>query len=491
MIKYILFFLTLFCFIPNSYTQNEILELPVDYQSTYFDGKESLAISNNKTGELILFVEDYNFSKAYLLNSNFEVVSELIFQSLPSTFKNFIGSQINDNGTYSILFTNTSKKKYGELNLDFSNKKGVINELEFKLKKEVYVESVSFEGDFYMISATKKSNNVNFYGYKDNMFFKRKTISFDFLESVSINGNTKRAYNHLVSKGLGSFGSLVKMDINTPNAIEVTSKPNKLYIIKNQFVFTFDDSKKKTKVAVIDPKTFKLEVLEFKKPSIGQTEFINHNSYLYDDKIFQIKSSSSSLKFTIKDFESNTLLKEITLKKEDSITFKNTPIIQEGPAFIAGRRTREMEKTSKFLRKVSSGDIGISVYKQKGNYKITLGSKVEIRNAGFSPMGGVPLGGFGSVAVTFNPTFFAYGGYSSSKSTHIDCLFDNEFKHVIGEVSENVFDRIKNFEKAFDKKYKKLSAQLRLKNVFRHRGKLYFSYLNTKDKNYHLVEFLD
>lgn len=471
-----------------SFSQNEVLEVPVGYQSTFFDGKEALAISNENTGDLVLFIEDVDISKVYLLNKNLEITSEFIIKSLPSSFKNFIGHQINDNGSYSIFFTNTNKRKYGELNLDFSNKVSTNNEIDFKFKKEAYMESVSFKGKFYMMSATKSSNDVNFYNFKNGTFSKNKTISFDFLETVSSDGYKKQAYHHLVTKGLGASGSLVKMDINIPNSIDITSKPNKLYTIDNQFVFTFDNDKNKTKVVTLSPETFEFTVSEFDQPITNQIDFINHNSYLYDDKIFQIKSSASLMKFTIKDLNTKELLKEITLNKKDSITFKNTPIIQEGPGLFAGKKTREMEETTKFLRKISRGDIGISVFKQNDDYKIILGSKIEIRSGGggFSPMGGfggIPMGGIGPFTMSFNPTFYAYGGYSSSKSTHIDCLFDSEFKHVQGEISKNVFDKIKSFEDEYENKQK-------LKNVFFHSSKLYFGYLSTIDKNYHLVEFL-
>lgn len=198
------------------------------------------------------------------------------------------------------------------------------------------------------------------------------------------------------------------------------------------------------------------------------------------------------MKFTIKDFSSKELLKEIVLKKEDSITFKNTPIVQESPSAFSGKRIRKMEQTSKFLRKISAGDIGISAYKKNNQYRITLGSKKEIARGGaMMPMGGfggIPLGGFGPLSVGFNPTFFAYGGYSSTKTTRIDCLFDNKFEHVPGDVPDNIFDKIKAFEDTFEDNY---FEKLELRNLFWHGDKLYFGYISTKDRNYHLVEFTE
>ncbi len=502
-------------FIGKLYAQQEVLELPVNYKSTFFDKKESLAISNEDTGDLVLYIEDARQSKLYLLNPNFETIGQLSIESLPNAFKEFIGHQIHKDGSYSMLFTNTSKKKYGELHIDFAKETAVVNELDFKFKKEAYVESFSHKGVFYLISAMKYSNEVNFYTFEKQTFSKSKTFTFDFLESKSPSGYLKTSYQHLVTKGIGSSGSLIKMDNTAPNAIEITSKPNKLYIIEDELVFTFDHKKSKTTIAKIKLPEFHLDTLTFKMPKLEKEGFVNHNSYLYEDKLFQIKVASSEMKFTIRDFKSNSLLKEIALSKdEDSITFKNTPIIQEGPGFIAGTRTREMEATSKFLRKISRGDVGISAYKQNENYKVVLGSKIEIKRGGGGfgglPVGGLPIGAIGgAVSISFNPTFYAYGGYSSTKSTHIDCLFNNDFEHVEGVILDNVFDKIEAFEEAFEERsatkpeestteddiYEARTSRYRnlvkLKNVFTHHNKIYFGFIGAQDKKYHLVRFDD
>ncbi|GAB1855319.1 hypothetical protein MHTCC0001_01520 [Flavobacteriaceae bacterium MHTCC 0001] len=502
--------------ITDAIAQKEVLSIPFGYKSTFYDSKESLAISNKATGGLVLFIEDSDVSKAFLLDANLVLKGEIFCQNLPNAFKEFIGHQINTDGSYSIFYTNNSKKKLGELNINFLKKNATAQTLDFKLKKEAYVESISHNGKFYFMSATRGTSDLNFYCFNDGKISNKNTISLDFLEEIK-NDYLKKAFDLLVSKAF-THGSLVKMDNETPNAIETTSRPHKLYIIDDKFVFTFDNNKKDTKIVSVNPDTFDFNVLNVDQPEIdGVSEFINHNSYLYDDKIFQIKSSSSSMRFTVKDYRTQELIKEIVLNKEDSITFKNTPIIQEGPAFIAGKRTRKMEATSKFLRKISAGDIGIAVHKKNNKNRITLGSKKEIRSGGaMMPMGGfggIPMGGFGPLSASFNPTFFAYGGYSSTKTVRIECLFNNDFQHIEGDIPDNVFDDIKAFEDTFTEitsvtKEKNneptddiygiesfdeddSSNKPKLKNVFRHDDKLYFGFIGSQDKNYHLIEFED
>ena len=95
-----------------------------------------------------------------------------------------------------------------------------------------------------------------------------------------------------------------------------------------------------------------------------------------------------------------------------------------------------------------------------------------------------------------------YNSYSSSKTTYINCLFDENFNHLDGKLEENVFDKIKKFEKRFklESATKKLSDgsyenleypqyKMKLKNVFYHNGKHYLGYIQSKTKKYHLVQF--
>ena len=156
-----------------------------------------------------------------------------------------------------------------------------------------------------------------------------------------------------------------------------------------------------------------------------------------------ISATSDDMGFSVKTLDSGEELKNIIITKDDEITFSNTPIIQEGGMYSS---YREMEKTSKFLRRLGKEDIGVAVSKHKGNYVVTMGSKKEISRGGapmMMPGVGFPMASAGAFAVTFNPTFFAYGSYSSTKATRIECLFDENLNHKEGEIPKNSFDRIK------------------------------------------------
>ena len=117
-----------------------------------------------------------------------------------------------------------------------------------------------------------------------------------------------------------------------------------------------------------------------------------------------------------------------------------------------------------------------------------MGGTKELNAGGGAMMmpgfgGAVPVASFGAMSMSFNPTFFAYNSYTSTKSTRIESLFDNNFSHVSGEIEENAFDKIKTF--ADEQKNKKAENVFKYKN-----GYLYGNY-NSKENVYELTYFED
>jgi len=101
------------------------------------------------------------------------------------------------------------------------------------------------------------------------------------------------------------------------------------------------------------------------------------------------------------------------------------------------------------------------------------------------PIGmGIPIASFGSATVFFNPTYFAYNSYTSSKSTHIKGLFDTNFNHIKGELKQNVFDKIN------DSKIEKSTAQ-KGKTVFKYKDFYIVGDYLVWDKKYILRKFID
>ncbi len=469
----ILLFLFISFFTSNA--QKEVASLKIDDNTSMLPKqKEGYTLLNSRTGDLVIVMIEKKKGYAGFIDKNFKEKSVLNFDILASRYGNVMGYNI-DGETYKILFSNSSKGKFAILTIDFNTKAASKNELDFDFDDyaEKYLETVQYNNQLFVLSANKE-NKLIIRGLGDN--------GLTTLKSFSINSDSK---NQKLLKRDDLFSSLksniTKVDNRVPNAIEQTAADNKLYQSDSLIYLTIESKGGlQTILYSIDLENFTLEQTSFEYPKGRVGDFKKYNSFIIEDKIFQLGSSDNEMKIIIKNF-GGEILKEFYIEKNQPISFKNSPIIQDGQTFVPFVNHREMEETSKYLRKVSSGNIGITGYRDNNLYHFTIGGYIELKGGGMGMMGGdynttiSASGGIPSVSTTYiNPTFYSYSTYSSTKSTFFNTHLDADFNYVEKEENENIFDRIKEFKK--DIQYE--SAE----DVFIHGGKVYFSYYNLKEK---------
>ncbi|KAA1246199.1 hypothetical protein [Aquimarina sp. RZ0] len=481
MTKKIALLISILCTYFSVQAQEKVLELPDSFSSTPSLSKESYALPNQLLDGLMLLLEERKKFKSYLFDANYALKAKITTEVLPHKYKNLLGYNIHENN-YSLFFTNNRNTKFGVQIFDFKNEVSSIKLLDFKLKKEMFIDAVNYKNKIHILTVSKGTSDLNIYTFDKNLTAHKNVVSLKHLEYKNpINGFTFFAHN------IFSHNDIAKIESNSPNVIETTSKEIKIYQQNQQLILSFDHRIKNTHLYYIDLNTYQTTHKTIEKPSYKEEGFVKSNSYIFDNKIFQIASSNKKMKFTIKDLSTKEKIREYAIHKKDTITFKNSPIIQEGGGAFPGiseNQVREMEKTAKYLRKISSANLGISVYKVDGKYNIILGGTKKINSggtfaSGFGTVG--TIGSTGAFSVGFNPTFYGYGGYSSTKSTYINCLFDVNFNHVKGDIPLNSFDRINDFEDTLDDPF--------AVNLFRHHQQLHFGYFDRKDKTYKLYKF--
>ncbi len=480
------FFILIILVVQYAFSQEILLEK----QNISSKIDDSFSVVNSLNGDISLFLIDKKNIYAYLLNDDYETINSIVSDKLPSKYKVLIGSSISKNNIYRLFLTNNRHKKFGVISFSYTDKEFSMKELDFKPKDEKFIQTVTYNNKLYLITIKKNSSILNIYLFDDNANYKINQI--DLSREVLINDLYARVhlYNLLVApQGFSSNINIKKIDETTPNAIETTSEETKMYIDKDtgKIIFTFDENKDITQIVDIDLNNFGATIKKIEKPKLTEETTVNYrksNTFIADDKLYALTSSNKELIFTVNDYNTKNLIKEYTLKQDDSITFKNTPIIQEK----GSSSVREMEKTRKFLRKITSSDVGIAVYKKNNEYVVTLGGKKEIQRGAMLPMGFGAIGGATAVLISgafFNPTYFAYSGYTTTKSTYIDCLFDSNFNHIKGDIGKNAFDKVKDFTELPENKNIKAETLFKIKNH------TVFGYYSRKSKSYSLVKFED
>ena len=486
----ILFFVSITTF---SIAQKEVFKIKNTNFSPSFKNKDSYSFSNHKTGELSILIGEHKILYTYLLDSDFNKKEELRVESLKKSFNNFIGYTVNDKN-YRLVFTNKSNKKFAVINYDFNTQNSNTFEIDLILKKEEYIEAISLNNRFFLLTILKNSNDLIIRELTNNAFV--KTI-IPFKNNISL-------YNLLLQKNdpdddqklkssilQGKLIQLAKIDNKNPNSIETTSELNKLYADNNSLIFTFDNFNNYTLIFTLDLDSFELSKRKINKDKDPILLFKKSNSYIFNDLFFQIQSSKDKMVFSVKNFVTEDLIKKHEINIDAPITIKNTPIIQEGGTFMSSNGKRELEEvTAKYLRKITAGDLGIAAYKIGANYQITLGGTKEISSGGggggmmMTGGGAMTMASSGAVSVSApNMTYVSYGNYSSTKSTYIKSIFDENFEHQKGEIKENVFDKVEEFED--DLKHEDAI------NIFLHNNTLYFGYFDLENQEYKIFNFTD
>ncbi|CAM1340049.1 conserved hypothetical protein [Tenacibaculum amylolyticum] len=442
------------------------------------DIKDVIPVVNKENGNTIMFIADAKNVYGYKLNPEFQLIDKLASETKKRKYKIFIGGDIHGQD-YRIFLSNTSQNKFASINFSFTNK--TTSSTEFKLPQyEYFVQTIAPKNKLYLLTADKNSGNLYLYSFDKNGTPIKDKIN---LESTHIVGKYDRAVK--IATLLTGQESVQKIEKDTPNAIETVSDPVKMYVRDGNIIITFDQNKKVTYVLNIDIESKNSSTKVYDKPLANlKSSRKKTNSFIYGDYMFGIAANKEIFSMHILDYPSGNFIKEYAVSKNEKISFKNTPIIQEGGAYNS---YRELEKTKKFLRKITSENIGISVIKIAGDYLFTIGGYVNQRQGGGMMMmgggfGAIPIGTIGSATFFFNPTMFAYNSFSNTKSTRIEGVFNDNFEHIPNkEIPENVFDKIND-----SKTYNETA-----KTVFRYKDFFIKGDYNTRTKIYHLKKFTE
>ena len=426
------------CISITTFSQETVLSFKNDLKTSSSDIKDVIPVVNSETDEIAFFVADAKNVYGYKIDANFKVLEKITSEEKRRKYKVLIGSSASKNDSYRVFLTNKNQTDFAFVN--FSFKEGSTSFKEFSIdQNETFLQTVNSKNQFYLISGSTLKNELYIYTFDEDGNPLKNNIDISSLRFISSRGKNAKLLSLLVTGD-----DLTKFEENTPNSIELTSQETKMFVREDSFFITLDHHKMFTQVLEINLNTFKADSFQFNKPSLGE-KAKRTNSYVNGKNIFTIAVTKDEFSVEILNFETGDLLKEYSANKNDSITFKNTAIIQEGGMYDS---YRELGKTNRFLRRISKGNSGISARKVNNQYHVIIGGYiVQKSNAGMMmPFGGIPIGSIGSATVFFNPAQIAFNSFSNNKTTRIESLLDENFNHLEGEIKENAFDKMKEFK---------------------------------------------
>jgi hypothetical protein len=443
------------------------------------ENSDVFQIVDEKEKEVSIFLIKKKDVQIINLDSEFNIKDSISINTPEKKFKSIVGFSKKNNEKY-IYWTKGGTSDIIIQKIDFENKKTTESKSLIDTKNETKIIELSLNNAFYLITSIKKTNQLKIHKFNGEDKTE-KIIDFDntyFYNSL----NEKINLYDLLNENLLPFETAFKpqlIDDSSPVSLTSSSKKRKYYIKSDTLFLTFDNNTKFTQILKIDLQNWLNSSFSISKPEINDANnfMVNSNSYLIENTLAQIKLNNQVMVLTFKDLNNN-LIKEYQINKEDSLSFKNSDIIQLGSEFNS-TDIRILSKTSQFLRKLNNLNPGLSFYKIGDNYQTVIGSVSEIRNNSY-------MGMFGASGVilyymTTNPTFDNFNSYSNRKVVYINSNFDSKGEFYKEKYRDNLFDKIQEFKK----NEKELSTQ----TIFKFLNDFYFGYFSKKEKKYLLLRF--
>lgn len=360
--KLLLFFLLVSK--PIVFGQTVLNSLPLNLNNPLEDG-QILNVEDVKTHDIYVFASDNKKINILKYNQSLFLTSQFTDSIRFAADRRLIGYSIGEDKNPLLYwasenFRNIRIIKYfpevqtsRSLNFDFPDNHDYI------------INSFQKDNVFYVLAKEKAQQHLLLYKFENGNC---EIKMFDLSAFIFQNG-AGRSF---------SFTTLIraypiqKMDLNDFNPIDKTAGINKMYVNDNHIILTLDYNSKKTVVYDLNMETSEIKEKVFNLPVTKKT-VQTANSFYTSNKLFQVAANKDEFVFEIKDFDSGNTIKNVSLSKNDTIQFKNSPLFLQ----INNNRPQVLKTTAKFLKNLADLSAGISVVKNQKNNFITFGGFVE------------------------------------------------------------------------------------------------------------------
>ncbi len=446
-------------------------------------------IVNSKNQNLFLFLSDEHKIIATNLDRKLNVGDFIASKRPDSRFKSVLGYTLKDNNPQ-LYWSTDDKREILLQDFNFQDKSDNSKIYKLSLNKEQVICTFSEGNNFYVFSVLKNTNNLKMYRFNPSIDLYSQEInldSFRFYDSKY----QKTTFYHVLKERLLPFEeaySLEHISTDSPTSLTSASKKRKYYLESDKLTITIDTNKEYTQLISINLNDGKaLETIIY-KPFINfnNRSELESNSFLLGNNLYQYKLSTQKQALQISDLQ-GTVLSSYETNTSDSITYKNTDLIQIGGDF---KDYRILDSTSAFLSKVKRFNSGIIAYNYEDGYIVKWGSTTHERPSTLQNIS-VVLGQYyfgvagASIAASFyNPTLNNLNAYTNRKTVYTAGIFDPNFKHKEGAIPLLAFDKIQEHWKT-----SKISSSA--ETIFKYNSKYYVGYFDKSLNRYVFKVFID
>ena len=448
------------------HAQEKFFEEPIGWRGKSI---ELHTISDRDKELNCLFLCNDDSIRVFLMDKKRSVIQHFYLNRLKD--EQFLGGFIKGGKVYAFLQNSAGISDLHVWMLDIAGGIGDDYTVPFAMRHERAVEQISAGDHFLFMTANKKASEFAIYDFGENKTCDTLHYQFDA-------GIWKALTTY--DGGFGREMAVMKVDPDGKMNPDMVHVPNKLYWMRDTLFLLMNKYEKGvTAVFSFDMRGKKVgfrKITHNNAQSMDAEHAYVDNSMMLDGKLYFVSAEDNRLNVQIRDFNSGKLLHEYSAGRDDSITFKNTPIIQEGSFYHPG--ARELGKTRQLLRKMVSGNaVLLATREDSGRVSLTIGAWQMMQRSG----------GFGAGPMMPGaPVFMSPGVYfrsSNVRSSRFKMQLDSAtLQYVPGDISADIGDRIEQYTD-------KISIPPQGENLFTNDGKYIYAFYNRDEHKIMLTSF--
>ncbi|TDO95412.1 hypothetical protein [Flavobacterium sp. 245] len=317
---------------------------------------------NIKTHEVFVFASDnktiniLKYNKSLFLSNQFK-------DTLRAEQKRvMMGYSFGEDGNPTLYWGSDNHKNIRIIKYNLETKTSNALSFDFPANTGNIITSFQKNNTFYVLSKEKDQEHLLLFQFKNDKceikMFNFTPFSFQNERGQAVSFSALVQYHYPIEK----------METDDFSALDKTEKKSKMYVLDERIILTFDYNTKHTQVFSLNMQTNEVMEKIFDTPDT-QTGPKTTNSFYLENKLYQISANSEQLLFSLKDFDSGKSIKNISVSKNDTISFKNSPMFLQ----VNGEKPQKLKTTAKFLKQLSTVNATLSAFKNRQYTFVTFG----------------------------------------------------------------------------------------------------------------------
>lgn len=356
--KQIFLFLSIICS-TVSISQTVLTSYPIDLKNKMHS--ETLNAENTVTHDVFVFIAAPDSLSILKYNSAIFLKDKFVTSRQFVENKSLLGYSFSEDGNPTLYWFSEQEKSIILIKYYLETKTSRALKFQVPLDEQSIITYYQKDNNFYLLLKYKEKQALTAFVFKNGMAEEK------FLDFSSFTFRDRRTQQKTFNQILNE-NPIEKMDSGEYNPLFNVVAKSKLYTLPNRLILTLDQSLRKTQLFDINLDNLEITEKTFIQP-LGHKNARTSNSFYHENKLYQVNVNPDELLFDIKDYNSGEIVKSFTVSKNDTIRFINSPLLMQ----VENRKPKDLKKTSKFLKELSSLDAGLSVFKNKKNLFITLG----------------------------------------------------------------------------------------------------------------------